>query len=234
MQTEIGNFEATKKTLKHLKLFSLNSWNLSDVLKALEIEGYGTDFPLNDLLNNSEVKHKDKLASEFCKRISSDHDGLQLFEKKAVFLYRRISLICWQKQNIVMNLSEIPINFEWGHLALKILSDISLHLELLVETSKEIALEAAQIEHDVRVDITGITLLLADKDLLSRRKLFLQLKNKTFGEIWLITKQISLAQKRYSNLDVDKGMPFVEFCLRSLNECATSHELVLLPISLMC
>ena len=52
MQTEIGNFKAAKKTLKHLKLFSLNSWNPSDVLKALEIEGYGTDFPLNDLLNN--------------------------------------------------------------------------------------------------------------------------------------------------------------------------------------
>ena len=41
MQTEIGNFKAAKKTLKHLKLFSLNSWNPSDVLKALEIEGYG-------------------------------------------------------------------------------------------------------------------------------------------------------------------------------------------------
>ena len=97
--------------------------------------GYGKYFPLNNLLNNNEVKHKEKLASEFCKRISSDHDGLQLFENKAVYLYRRISRICWQKQNIVMNLGEIPINFEWGYLALKILHDISLHLELLVESS---------------------------------------------------------------------------------------------------
>ena len=186
MQTEIGEFKDAKKTLKHLKLFSLNSWNSSEVMKSMENEGYGKYFPLNNLLNNNEVKHKEKLASEFCKRISSDHDGLQLFENKAVYLYRRISRICWQKQNIVMNLGEIPINFEWGYLALKILHDISLHLELLVESSKRIAVEGAEkINNCVVVDITGITLLLADKDLMNRQKLFLQLINKIYSHIWV-------------------------------------------------
>ena len=58
-----------------------------------------------------------------------------------------------------MNLSEIPINFEWGHLALKILHDISLNLDLLileknlVETSKEIAVDK---KNAVMVDITGM------------------------------------------------------------------------------
>ena len=77
----------------------------------------------------------------------------------------------------------------------------------------------------MRVDITGITLLLADKDLMNRQKLFSQLKIKIYGGNWLITEEISHAQRRFSNLDVDKVMPFVEFCLRSLNEGATSHEL---------
>ena len=155
MQTEFGNFKGAKKTLKQLKILSLNSQNSTDVMKAMEKGGYGTDFPLNNLLNNGEVKHKEKLASEFCKRISSDHDGL-IEEKMPVYLYLFISKICWQKQLIVMNLSEIPINFEWGHLALKILHDISLHLDLLektlVETSKAIAVN---IKNAMMVDITG-------------------------------------------------------------------------------
>ena len=41
MQTEIGEFKDAKKTLKHLKLFSLNSWNSSEVMKSMENEGYG-------------------------------------------------------------------------------------------------------------------------------------------------------------------------------------------------
>ena len=232
MQTEIGNFKDAKKTLKQLKIFSLNSLNSSDAIKAIENEGYGTYFPLNNLLNTSEVKHKEKLASEFCKRISSDRDGLQ----HSVNLYWVIGRICWQKQNIVMNLSEIPINFEWGHLALKILHDISLHLELLVKTlegsSKKVAY--AQLNSAVRVDITGITLLLADKDLMNRRKLFSQLEIKTeiYGENWLTTREISYAQRRFSDLDVEKVMPFLEFCHRSLNEGATSHKLNVLKVQL--
>ena len=80
--------------------------------------------------------------------------------------------------------------------------------------------------------ITGITLLLADEDLTSRQKLFSQLKTKIYGENWHTTKQISFAQKRYSNLDVEKVMPFLEFWLRSLNEGATSHELNALKVQL--
>ena len=152
------------------------------------------------------------MASEFCKRISSDHDSLQLFENKAVDLHWRIGRICWQKQNIVMNLNEIPINFEWGYLALKILHDISLHLELLVKTlegsSKKVAY--AQLNSAVRVDITGITLLLADKDLMNRRKLFSQLKIKAeiYYENWLTTREIMYAQSkvnrdRYNNIETN-------------------------------
>merc|ERR1740129_1782344 len=115
----------------------------------MENEDYGKFFPLNNLLNNSEVKEQKKLEADFWKRNISDHDGFQLYWKK-VKVYRRISRICWQKHEILMNLGEVPINFEWGHLALNIHHDISLHLELLVKhlalckkTSEEISVEVA-------------------------------------------------------------------------------------------
>ena len=57
-------------------------------------------------------------------------------------------------------------------------------MKTLEESSKKVAYEAAQLNSAVRVDITGITLLLADKDLMNRRKLFSQLEIKTeiYGE----------------------------------------------------
>ena len=70
MQAEIGNFKGAKKTLKYSKIFGLNSMNTSDVIKAVENEGYGTVFPWTNLINNIEVKHKEKFVSEFCKRNS--------------------------------------------------------------------------------------------------------------------------------------------------------------------
>jgi hypothetical protein len=86
-----------------------------DAIKAMENEDYGTDFPLNILLNDSEVKDKKKLASEFCK-INSNHDSFRLFEKK-VDLYCFIGRICWQRHETLMNLGEIPVNFVWSYLA---------------------------------------------------------------------------------------------------------------------
>jgi len=226
MQTKIGDFRSAKKTLKHLKLFSLNSVNSNDAIKAIEDEDYGKIFPLNDLLNDSEVKDKKKLASEFCKR-TLDHETFELFQKK-VRLYKHISILCWKKHEILLNLCEIPISFQWGYLALNIFLDINLHLELLVETlresSVEIAVKAAKLNESVVVNITGITLLLADKDQMNRKKLFSRMTN-CYGGSWHMSLFISNAQRHFSNLDVQKVMPFLEFCFRSLNEGATSHEL---------
>ena len=221
MQIEIGNFNSVKKTLKHLKMFSLDSMNASDTIKAMENEDYGKVFPLNNLLNNSdEVKDKKKLAYEFCKRNSSDHDSFQLFDEK-VYLYSNISKICWQKHEILLNLGEIPIKFEWGYLALNVFHDIYLHLELFEKT------KLMGTRSTVMMEIVGITLLLADNDHLNRENLFSKLSKKIYDGNWHrdMFKVISLAQRNFSNLDVQKVMPFLDFCLRSFNEGATSYEL---------
>ena len=241
MQIEIGNFKSAKKTLKHLKLFSLNSMHSNDAIKAIENEDYGKVFPLNNLLNNSEVKEQTKLETDFCKRNSSDHDSVQLYLKK-VEVYRWISNICWQK-HILMNIVEIPINFEWGHLALNIHYDISLHLELLVKhlalckkMSEKISVEVAKLNGNTMIEIVGITLLLADKDQLNRQKLFCQLAKKMhdIGNInckW--TKCITYAQRQFEFSDVQIVVPFLEFCLRFLNEGAASQELNELQMQLL-
>ena len=233
MQTEIGNFKGAKKTLKHLKMFSLNSMHSNDAVKAMENEDYGTAFPLNNLLNNSEGKDKKKLASEFCK-INSNHDSFQLFEKK-VDLYCSIGRICWQKHETLMNLGEIPINFEWGYLALNIFHDISLHLELLMKTSEEIAVEAAKLDNRVMIQTVGFTLLLVDNDQMNRQKLFSQLTKKIYGGNWHtipISNFILSAQRLFSNLNVQKVMPFLEFCLRSSIRSSTSRELNVFKVQL--
>ena len=57
--------------------------NSNDAIKSIEDEDYGKVFPLNDLINDSEVKDQEKLASEFCKR-TLDHDSFQLFQMKVI------------------------------------------------------------------------------------------------------------------------------------------------------
>jgi len=217
MQTKMGDFKSAKKTLKHLRMFSLNSMNSRETINAMENEDYGKIFPLNNLLSNSEVKDKKKLEADFCNKNSSDND---IFQPK-VDLYWLIGQICWQKHEILMSLDEVPINLEWGYLALNIHHDINLHLGLLDRTSEEIA---AKLNGSM-IEITGVTLLLADKDQINRHKLFSQLKKKMCGvENQYIFKIISFAQRGFSNLILQKVMPFLEFCLRSLNGGATSHE----------
>ena len=235
MQIEIGNFKSGKKTLKHLKMFCFNSMNSCDTIKAMENEDYGKVLPLNNLLNNSEVKDEKKLAYEFCKRNSSDVDSFQVFEEEAE-LYWFISRICWQKHEILLNLGEIPINFEWGYLALNILFDICLHLKLFqnrkMNETKEIAVKADIVNYSHTVEMVGITLLLADSDHLNRENLFFQLTQKMIGGRNMDMKIISEAQRFFSNLDLQKVMPFLDFCLRSFNEGATSNELNVLKVQL--
>merc|ERR1739844_657030 len=77
------------------------------------------------------------------------------------------------------------------------------------------------------VVIIGFTLLLADRDHSNRHNLFSQLKimicdeNRHMSDM---IKLISFARRQFPDLDVQKVISFLDFCLRSLNECATSHE----------
>ena len=239
MQTEIfGDFKSANKTMKHLKLFSLNSLDSNDVIKAMGSKDYEVIFPLGHFLDDSEVVHKKKLKTDFCKRNCSDHDSLQLYYKK-VELYMCISKICWKKHEILLNLCDIPISFEWGYLALDILQDYRLHLEMLEKTSlemleeisEEIVVPEANIQlpniiNGVAIEITGLTLLLAGEDNLNREKLFSQLFQQ-YGGNGYIGMSILSAQRNYSNLDVQKVMPFLEFSLRRLNKRATPNEVYL-------
>ena len=101
------------------------------------------------------------------------------------------------------------------------------------ETNK-IAVKAFILNRRNIVEMIGITLLLADSDLLNRENLFLQLTQKIFHRHWHMhmTKIIPEAQRFFSNLDVQKVMPFLDFCLRSFNEGATSNELNVLKVQL--
>ena len=236
---EIDDFKSAKKTVKHIKLFSLNSMDTNNVIEAMENEGFGKFFPLNNLLNSSEINEEKK--TEFFKS-NSDLDSLEVFSKE-VAVYYYVSNICWQKQELLMSLGEICKSFEWGHLALNILNDIHLHLDLWLNFSRKQAFDLAQYFNKVLTDIIGLTLILADKDYLNREHLFSQLSKKMEKEVGDIFRYISSAlksvslecmsaQRCFSNLDVQKVIPFLEFWLRSLNRGPTSIEPTKLKVEL--
>ena len=84
----------------------------------------------------------------------------------------------------------------------------------------------------IRIKILRSALLLADKDHMNRQNIFAQLKEKIYFENWPLFIYILSAKRQYFNLDVQKFMLFLEFCLKSFNEGATSHEVNVLRVQL--
>ena len=91
--------------------------------------------------------------------------------------------------------------------------------------------EAVNIINGLAIEIIGLTLLLANEDSLNREYLFSRLQNQ-YGGNGYIGMSILSAQRTFSNLDVQKVMPFLEFLLRSLSKRATSNELNELKVQL--
>ena len=107
--------------------------------------------------------------------------------------------------------------------------------ECHVTTAGRNRVKAAKINESVVVYITGMTLFLADKDQMNRQELFSQLTKNIYGGIWYtipVSNFILSAQRLFSNLDVQKVMPFIEFCLRSSIRSSTSHELNVFKVQL--
>ena len=133
-------------------------------------------------------------------------------------LFHCIGQICWQKHEIDLCLGEkTQCNFVWGYMALQIVDDILLHLKF--ETDKMYFLTI-----NLLLDAICMTLLLADLDNSNRNDLFLQLGQILgFGLKPLISKKnvvswIAKVQATNDKLDVQIVMPFIHFCLKSLEE----------------
>ena len=126
-----------------------------------------------------------------------------------------------------MNFDETPVNLEWGHLVLNILLQVHLDYCRIEEIAVEMEGSAETAENNIgliRIQILRSALILADKDHMNRQNLFAVLKEKIYFEKWPLFIYILSAQRQNLNLDVQKVMPFLEFCLKSFNEGATSHE----------
>ena len=232
LQIEIGDFKSAKKIIdKSLTIFNLNSIDPIDVIVSMEEEGYSKFFPWNGLTNIDAMnieENMEKLNSEFSKLFTKDNamDDLKVFFKMAE-LFHCIGQICWQKHEIDLCIGEkTQCNFVWGHMALKIVNDILLHVKFEMD-------EVYFLINDLLLDAICMTLLLADLDNSNRNDLFLQLGQKLFlGHKHfkpLISKKnvvfwIAKAQGENDKLDVQIVMPFIEFCLKSLKENVNENE----------
>ena len=222
LQIEIGDFKSAKKIIeKSLTIFNLNSKDPKDVVVSMEKEGYSKFYPWNSLLN-SEDEDLVRSNSEFSELITKDNalDDVKDFFKMAE-LFHSIGQICWQKHEIDLFIDEkSQCSFVWGHMALKIVNDILVHVRFEMD-------KIHSLTKNLLLDAICMTLLLADLDNSNRNDLFLQLGQILFlGH--LISKKdvvswIAEVQGTNNKLDVQIVMPFIHFCLKSLEENVNSE-----------
>jgi tetratricopeptide (TPR) repeat protein len=248
LQVHLGESKLAKKSFeRHFKLFNLNSPNPNDVLLALkEEEGY------EDILPLANSKQTQKLSTEFAKKFIHSQESMDYWLKK-VYIFHKVGQMCWNKHIVYFggtsdlnwgNLSlDVCVDI-LKHTKLIIENKEKLgnfNFDLLYDFCNEIVLDAI-----------SMTLLLADQNHLKRENLFsnvfllirslmadpnmknisyyfaeAQLNNdsgfKNFGYVNTVSRIFGFSNSKKINLQ--KVMPFIQFCLKSLDkEGASSNE----------
>ena len=229
LQIQLGDSKSAKRIFeKHLKLFNFNSMNPNDVLLALNEEGYEKILPIA----TGQEDYFEEFSIHLLSKESYDN------WVKKVQLFYLVCKICWQKH--IVNFGG-TCNLSWGNLSLKVHVDIVKHLKLDMEI-KEIREIKEVLKTDSGIsavdycpivrDTISTTLLLADQNPLNRADLFSNLFKLLFASnevqpevgILLMTTMknfsyyVAAAQRKNDKVNSQRVMPFIQFCLKSLDE----------------
>ena len=216
-QIQLGDSQSAKKIFeKHLKLCNLNSLNLNDVLLALKEEGYEKIPPI---VSGQTISHE-----EFAKKFFHSQESHDFWLKK-IKLFHKIGKLCWLKHIVYFGGTS---NLTWGNLSLEMYLDILKQFKIITEYRDKCGMIKGGIEHMVVRDSISMTLLLADQNHLKRENLFSTL----FISIrFVLTKMknisyyVTAAQRENANINLQRVMPFIQFCIKSLEkEGANSNE----------
>ena len=231
LQIQIGDSKSAKKIFeKHLKLFNLNSMNLNDVLLALNEEGYEKVLPIYcGQKQYQEQFEKNFLLSE------EAHNRWG----KMVKLFYYVGKICWQK-HIVYFGDTSQINLTWGNFSLKVYFNIVNNLLHLTKLDMECKKRFGIIDNGISItdycplvirpacDTISTALLLADQDPVNRENLFstlfIQIRLLQACEMKNVSYYVAAVQRANDKINLQKVMPFIQFCLKSLDEGANSLE----------
>ena len=218
LQIQLGDSKSAKRIFeKHLKLFNLNSTDLNDVLMALKEEGYENILPL------AICKRTNKLVIEFAEKFFLSQESLDNWLEKVRIFYH-VGKICWLKHIVYFGDTS---NLTWGNLSLEVYIDILKHIKLIMENREKFGMIDITEGDQIVRDAISMTLLLADQNHLSRENLFSTL---FFSIRSLLTKvknvsyYVAAAQRENDKINLQKVMPFIQFCLKSLDEGANSNE----------
>ena len=217
LQIQLGDSKSAKKMFeKHLKLCNLNSLNLNDVLLALKEEGYEKILPL---VSGQTICHEE-YAKEFF-RSQDSHD----FWLKKIRLFHNVGKMCWLKHIVYFGGTS---NLTWGNLSLKVSLDILKHFKLIMEYRDKYGMINGGIEDGIVCDTISMTLLLADQNHLKRENLFSTLFISirfVLTNMKNISYYVTAAQRENGNVNLQRVMPFIQFCIKSLEkEGANSNE----------
>ena len=229
LQIQLGDSKSAKKIIdKRITLFNLNSTHPKDVLSSMREEGYEKILPLGIFMSNNN----EHCIREFRKIRLSVESYEHWVKMMRTFFY--VGKICWQKH--IFGYS-CPSNMTWSNISLKVYYEIIQHIRIyfrLEEQSENNTLlsdahitDIVKLSNEVLHDTISTALLLADNDHLRRREIFSTLFQVLFSSedgILLISgiKKFSYfitkVQQANDNIDGKRVMPFIQFCLKSLNE----------------
>ena len=219
LHIQVGDSKRAKRIFeKHLKLFNLNSMNLNDVLLALKEEGYEKVLP--------KVSGQTNCHKEFAKKIFLSKESLDYWMEK-VRLFYHVGKICWLKHIVYFGGTS---NLTWGNLSLKVYIDILKQFKLIMENRKEFGISGSVSQDIDRVvrDAISKTLLLTDQNHLNRENLFstsfFSIRS-LLNNVKNVSYYVAAAQRENGKINIQKVMPFIQFCLKSLDEeGASSNE----------
>ena len=229
LQIQLGDSKSAKKIIdKRLTLFNLNSMHPKDVLSSMREEGYEKILPLGIFLSNDN----EHCIREFRKIRLSVESYEHWVKMMKTFFY--VGKICWQKH--IFGYS-CPINMTWSNISLKVYYEIVQHIRIYFRLeeqngnntilSNDHITAIVTLINEVLHDTISTALLLADNDHLRREEIFSTLFKVLFSSedgILLIcgikkfSYYLTKVQQANDNIDGKRVMPFIHFCLKSLNE----------------
>ena len=222
LQIQLGESKLAKKSFeRHFKLFNLNSMDPNDVLLALKEEGYENILPL------AKCKQTQKLSTEFAKRFIDSPEVMREKWEEKVVVFHSVSQMCWKKHFVFFGGKS---NQTWGNLSLDICLNILKHIKVIIENKEKYSYFNFDLLHPIVIDAISMTLILADQNHLKRENLFSNLfllirSVMTDPNKENICSYVAAAQRKNDKINLQKVMPFIQFCLKSLdNEGANSSQ----------
>ena len=138
--------------------------------------------------------------------------------------------MCWKKHFVFFGGTS---NQTWGNFSLDICLNILKHIKVIIENKEKYSyfnFDLLFSVHPIVIDAISMTLILADQNHLKRENLFSNLfllirSVMTDPNKENICSYVAAAQRKNDKINLQKVMPFIQFCLKSLdNEGANSSQ----------